>query len=228
MLYLQRVMFFMGHIMPKESSKIPGKKCIISLLDNMPENYAGVKEHSMLCEWAAKEIATQLKEKGVKIKPIFVSRAALAHDAFKQFGEKGNESYMAKDYFTKKGFPKFAEALATNTLQSPDFKNPVRLAELSLEQKIVIYCDDVCRGIPIRDKNQQIIRWRNNIFPLDEAWKSIEERLKEGEFKREGSIKQEFGLLKIIEKELIDKGLDQKKLILEVRKKFKKPSLPVN
>ncbi len=202
--------------------KIPEKECIIRLLNNMPEKYAGVKEHSLLCELAAEEIATQLKEKGVKINPEFVSRAALAHDAFKQFGEKGNECFLAKNYFTKKGFPEFSEILVTNTLQSPDFKNSAKLAELSLEQKIVTYCDDVCRGIPIRDKNQQIIEWKNDIFPLEKAWKSIEDRIKKREFKREGSIKQEFNLLKIIEKELIDKGLDTKKLILEVRKKFKK------
>jgi len=207
--------------MSKESSKIPGKECIVRLLNNMPEKYAGVKEHSMLCELAAEEIATQLKEKGVKINSTFVSRAALAHDAFKQFGEKGNECFLAKDHFAKKGFPEFAEVLVTNVLQSPDFENPARLAELGLEQKILIYCDDICRGIPIRDKKQQIVGWRNDIFPLDEAWKSIEDRQKRGEFEREGSIEQEFDLLKIIEKELIDKGVDPKKLVQEVKKRFK-------
>ena len=211
--------------MPKKSSEIPKKESVIRLLNNMPEKYASVKEHSMLCELAAEEIATQLKEKGVKINPEFVSRAALAHDAFKQFGDKGNECFLAKDHFSKKGFPKFAKVLVTNTLQSPDFKNPTRLSELSLEQKIVTYCDDICRGIPIRDKNQEIVGWKNNIFSLDEAWKTIEDRIKRNEFKREGSIRQEFDLLKIIEKELIDKGLDTKKLILEVRKKFKKSFL---
>ena len=207
--------------MPKESSKIPKKEAVIKLLNNMPEKYASVKEHSLLCELAAEEIATQLKEKGVKINPEFVSRAALTHDIFKQFGKKGNECFLAKDYFVKKGFPEFAKVLVTNTLQSPDFKNPARLVELSLEQKIVTYCDDICRGIPIRDK-QKIIGWKNDIFPLDEAWKSIEDRIKRGEFEREGSIKQEFDLLKIIEKELINKGLDTKKLVSNVRKKFKK------
>ncbi|MFA4855268.1 MAG: hypothetical protein WC634_01605 [archaeon] len=209
--------------MPKESPKIPERGVIIRLLNNMPENYSGVKEHCLLCELAAEEIAAQLKEKGVKISPEFVSRAALAHDAFKQFGEKGNECFLAKDHFTKKGFPEFAKALVTNALQSPDFENQARLVELSLEQKIVTYSDDICRGIPIRDKNQQIIGWRNDIFPLDEAWKSIEDRIKRGEFKREGSIKQEFELVRIIEKELIGKGLDIKKLIRKVKEKNLQP-----
>ncbi len=211
--------------MSKESSKFPKKDLLIGLLNKMPENYASVKEHSLLCEFAAEEIAAQLKEKGIKINSEFVSRAALAHDTFKQFGEKGNEASMAKDYFIKKGFPEFAEVLITTLLQSPYFKNPARLVELSLEQKIVIYCDDVCRGIPIRGQEQKIIGWRNDIFPLGEAWKSIEDRMERGEFEREGSIKQEFDLLKIIEKELIDKGLDTKKLVSKVRKKFKKSFL---
>ena len=205
--------------MQEKGLKIPERGVIIGLLNRMPDNYSSVKEHCALCELAAEEIATQLKEKGVKINPEFVSRAALAHDAFKQFGKKGNEGSAAKEYFAKKGFPEFSQALATNTLQSPDFKNPARLIELSLEQKIVTYCDDICRGIPIRDKNQQIIGWKNGIFTLDEAWKSIEDRMKRGEFQREGNIKQEFELVKIIEKELIGKGLDTKKLIRKVKEK---------
>ena len=206
--------------MAERKSRIPERESIVRLLDEMPEKYASVKEHSRLCELAAEEIAAQLKAGGVKINPEFVSRAALAHDAFKHLGENGNECFKAKGYFSEKGFPEFAKVLITNVLQSPEFKDPAKLAELDLEQKIVIYCDDICRGIPIMDENQQILRWKNDIFPLDEAWKSIEDRVKRGEFKREGRIKQEFELVRIIEKELVGKGLDTKKLIREVRKRF--------
>jgi len=206
----------------KGRRKTPRRELVLRLLQKMPEKYSGVRGHSRLCEIAAEEIANQLRKKGVEIDPKFVSRAAFAHDAFKQLGAITKETAIAKNYFARKGFPEFAETLsATHALQKLD---PNKLEKISLPKKIIIYCDNVCRGVPII-KGGKIVGWKNSIFSVEEAWKTVRDRINKGHVEDRqilGSNAREFVLTKRIERELVGMGLDSLRLIRKVRKKFNK------
>lgn len=196
--------------------KTPRRALVLRFLQRMPEKYASVKEHSLLCEIAAGEIAKQLRARGLKIDPRFVSRAALAHDAFKQFGEIIKETPIAKNYFMRKGFPEFAESLsATHALQK---LSKSKLDKLSLIKKIIIYCDNVCRGVPKTGRGK-IVRWENDIYSVKDAWETVKKRLEKGQM--HGSNVREFFLTKIIERELIGMGLDPEKLRRKTRRQFR-------
>jgi len=207
---------------------LPSRKKIDRMLKGLfKHGYFGVRDHCRLCEIASRKTAKQLNAAGkAKVDPIFVSRGAFAHDIFRHLAEKGmNEERVAIRYFEKMGFPELAQLVAP--MESLHFQRitPKNLDKLSLEQKIVLYADGVCRGVPVAyDKKGNPTKWGQDIFALKDAYGTLLER----HLSKKGSVKGKIRLLDkeffskwLIELELIRMGLNPEKLIKDTRRAYK-------
>ncbi len=170
-----------------------------------PAKFSSLKRHVELTAKVVKDIAKQLSAKGTTVDIELAEDAALAHHIFKPLDAPehfpGRDARIASDYLARQGHAKVGRVIG---MQARGIL-PETLKYAPLEAKILAYADYCCRGI--KDERGY---FHHKIFPLEDSHNLIKASRDKSKWP---FLAKEFSAIKQIEAELIDKGVDVKKLL---------------
>jgi hypothetical protein len=183
----------------KGSTKTPKERKVKRLMEKLPSGYkAETGKHVNLVTQVADAIAAQLKAKGVKVNSRLLHKMAASHDVFRHV--PGHER-IAQNYFARKGFGVMAKGIGRHAASKPE-----RIPHFSLEEKVLIYCDEVSRWNGKKGKES-----RHEVLPLETAIENLKARYADNpEMVR--FIEEEGQGIRRIEHELKELGFNPKKL----------------
>ena len=184
------------HEKSKGKRKIPKKGRIYQLLKALPQGYKReTTRHLRLVKMVAEEVGKQLKLKGINVDRGLLSRMALTHDAMR---DRPGHDRAVQTHFRDAGFPSFARSIGRVISAKPD-----RLKYYSLEERILIYCDEVSRWNCKLGQES-----RHTVVPLEKAILNLKARYSEDPKMLE-FVETEGQAIRQIEKELVIMGLDR-------------------
>ncbi|MFA6269520.1 MAG: hypothetical protein WCW13_06120 [archaeon] len=191
--------------------RLPRRGAIAHILTRLPPGYKkGVRQHVKLVTAVSTRIAMQINQHaGRRLVDVgLVTRLAQGHDIAKStdvVDRIREDPLVAKEVhiFDSMGYPTFGKNyrhISRFVQEAPD-----RWKKMTLEQQILSYADNVCRGVPFKTGEKTI--YKHGVYSLKDSLDLIKQRFAGNDkFLAQNNI--EFENLAHMERNFRNRGVD--------------------